>query len=167
LFINASDRDEKALGDMKNPTVPKELQVEESGARTTIRFPSNRALVDAAITASEAHLKNLGLERNVSALVSLRELLVNATVHGNKCDPSKLVTCYLKATPDGGLNISVENEGQGFDPQLLDLRLPEDPKQIRKRGLILVKNLAETMEFEAGGTRVMAYFNPPEDFEIR
>ncbi len=145
---------------MNQNHLSKKVQIEEHDSFMTVRLPSDRALVSAALRASRACLRGWGVAQAEPVLIALRELLVNAIVHGNQSDPDKQVTCKLAKAPDDGLSIQVDDEGAGLDPSLLDMKLPGDPKRIEKRGLVLVQAMSETVFFDSAKGRATAYIIP-------
>lgn len=144
---------------MRQPPIPPEVRVVENDIGIAIRFPSDLAFVDAALTASKTWLQGQDMAQLRPILVTLRELAVNAITHGNESDLTKQVSCELRAT-SSGVRICVEDEGEGFDTDLIDMSLPGDPKRIEKRGLILVRAMSKTLVFDASHGRVMAYIDP-------
>ena len=87
--------------------------------------------------------------------IALGEALENAVVHGNREDPDKRVYSTCRCTPDGEVSISVQDEGQGFDPDtLLDPTAPENRLCPSGRGIYLMKALMDEVRFEKGGTLV-------------
>lgn len=87
-------------------------------------------------------------------LVSLTEAVNNAIQHGNKYNPDKEVSLTFESTKEF-LYFSVEDEGEGFDYN--GLPDPTDPENIEKpygRGIFLMKNLADNVEFSKNGRRV-------------
>lgn len=158
IIRECAGRDTEGVSGDKSVTssvVPRESPVDEGSSCITIRFPSDRALLNAVIAVSGMFLGGQGSMPTDSDLV-LRELLLNAIVHGNGCDPSKHVTCQLRRSPDGAFAIRVKDEGQGFDPELLDLSLPDDPKRFLKRGLIVVNAVCKRIDFDLGGRQITA-----------
>lgn len=63
----------------------------------------------------------------------------------------------LECRDEGGLRLTVEDEGEGFDYRSLDLKLPEGCGRIRDRGYKLVNAYCDKIEFAAPGNRVTAY----------
>lgn len=94
-----------------------------------------------------------------NVLISTIEAVTNAIVHGNNNDPQKNVTIEV-IKEDKKLTIIVEDEGNGFD--LNKVPDPTKPDYIEKpdgRGIFLMKNLTDDMEFEKNGAIVKLIFN--------
>jgi anti-sigma regulatory factor (Ser/Thr protein kinase) len=145
---------------MPQESLPEKFQVNENDTTVSFHFPSDRTLLNAALGAAKASLRKWGIQQAEPILLSVRELLVNAIVHGNKNDATKQVVYQLRKSPDGGLTISVEDEGSGFDPELFDMDLHDHPKHLAKRGLVLIRALSETIIFDAAKGRIKTYLNP-------
>jgi serine/threonine-protein kinase RsbW len=103
--------------------------------------------------------KKASLSEDISDNIAivLTELVNNAILHGNKNQQEKKVT--LKAAYfDDRIEISVKDEGDGFDPSLL--KDPRDPENIWKdngRGIFLVRHLIDKAEFfpSSEGTEIV------------
>jgi serine/threonine-protein kinase RsbW len=94
-----------------------------------------------------------------NVLISTIEAVTNAIVHGNNNDPQKNVTIEV-IKEDKKLTIIVEDEGNGFD--LNKVPDPTKPDYIEKpdgRGIFLMKNLTDDVEFEKNGAVVKLIFN--------
>ncbi len=92
-------------------------------------------------------------------LLVVRELLMNAILHGNESNSSR--TALLRVVWRGSVfEVQVDDEGEGFDYESLVLGLPEDPQSLTKRGLLLAHELSESLTFEHGGSRVRATVCP-------
>jgi anti-sigma regulatory factor (Ser/Thr protein kinase) len=92
-------------------------------------------------------------------LLVVRELLMNAILHGNKSNSTK--TAILRVARKGDcFEVQVDDEGEGFDFESLVLGLPENPQALTQRGLVLVHELSEELVFERGGCRVKAIVGP-------
>lgn len=92
-------------------------------------------------------------------LIAVTEAVNNAIYHGNKNNPDKFVNIGFQNS-EKQLIFSITDEGQGFD--FLGLPDPTDPTNIDKpsgRGVFLMKNLADTIEFEQNGKTVKLAFN--------
>lgn len=125
-----------------------------------INFPSrieNLTLVEKMIDkvceefrVNEDHYGNI--------LIALTEAVNNAILHGNKQDPTKNITLSFE-NKDHNLLFIVEDEGDGFDFQ--HLPDPTDPANLEKpngRGVFLMKNLADEVNFSRDGRRVELKF---------
>ncbi len=91
-------------------------------------------------------------------LIALTEAVNNAIFHGNASDPLKKVTVTCKQS-DKSIAFFVEDQGKGFD--FSTLPDPTDPDNIEKpngRGVFLMKNLADQVEFHDNGRKVEIIF---------
>ena len=92
-------------------------------------------------------------------LIALTEAVNNAIHHGNKSNPNKEVK--VKFNADGPLlKFTIKDDGPGFDFE--NLPDPTDPKNIEKphgRGVFLMRNLADEIEFNDDGSTVVMHFN--------
>ena len=94
-----------------------------------------------------------------NVLIAVTEAVNNAIDHGNKKNTSKSVLLTV-ATTDEILCFSIEDEGEGFDyNNLPDPTAPENILKENGRGIFLMQNLADEMEFENNGRIVNLYFN--------
>lgn len=99
-------------------------------------------------------------------LIALTEGVNNAIHHGNKSNPSKEVK-LVASELDGVLSFTISDEGPGFDYE--HLPDPTDPKNIEKphgRGVFLMKNLADSIEFADDGSTVRLDFDINEDLLV-
>lgn len=91
-------------------------------------------------------------------LIALTEAVNNAIYHGNRLDPSKK-TFVICGQEDNRLKFTVKDQGPGFD--FNNLPDPTDPENIEKpngRGIFLMKNLADEINFEEDGRTVELVF---------
>lgn len=87
--------------------------------------------------------------------VALREALLNAIKHGNREDPYKRVCVTTRCSADGEVLITVQDEGQGFDPRTVpDPTAPENRLFTHGRGIYLMKTLMDEVCFECRGAVV-------------
>jgi len=104
--------------------------------------------------------KKLGIPDEVygKILISTVEAVNNAILHGNKGDSKKMVK--VDFTADGNFfNVTVTDEGEGFEYS--NLPDPTDPKNIENlhgRGVFLMKNLSDEIEFNESGNEVKMLF---------
>ena|SRR5665648_235237 len=104
--------------------------------------------------------KRLGVSDDVygKILVSTVEAVNNAIIHGNKGDVNKSVTVVISA--DGNiLGVSVTDQGKGFEyDQIPDPTKPENIENLNGRGVFLMRNLADRLEFNESGNEVKMEF---------
>lgn len=94
-----------------------------------------------------------GSELNIET--ALREALTNAIVHGNREDRRKRAYVTCRCTTDGEVSITVQDQGQGFDPDAVpDPTAPENRLRTQGRGIYLMKALMDEVRFEQGGSLV-------------
>jgi len=104
--------------------------------------------------------KKLGISDEVygKILISTVEAVNNAILHGNKGDSNKMVK--VDFTADGNyFNVTVTDEGEGFEYS--NLPDPTDPKNIENlhgRGVFLMRNLSDEIEFNDSGNEVKMQF---------
>ena len=94
-----------------------------------------------------------------NVIVASTEAVLNAINHGSKMNPTKKVVYQLELE-NGELTITVIDSGEGFDYQ--NPPDPTDPANIEKgsgRGLFIMKNLADSLEFEENGSKVIMKFS--------
>jgi len=91
-------------------------------------------------------------------LISLTEAVTNAIKHGNAEDESKKV-CIKCEKEANKLAIQVIDEGGGFDHQSLpDPTIPENLLKIGGRGVFLMKQLSDKVNFIDNGSTVEIQF---------
>ena len=80
-------------------------------------------------------------------VMSAREAVINAILHGNKQESDKRVLVEVDLEgPD--LVLRVEDEGEGFDPESLpDPTAPENLLRPSGRGIFLMRQFADSIEY--------------------
>ena len=92
-------------------------------------------------------------------MVAVTESVNNAIRHGNKFDKDKNVYLSLQVD-ENQLTFEVEDEGPGFDfENLPDPTSPENLENPGGRGIFLMRNLCDQVNFEENGKRVQLVFN--------
>lgn len=161
------DRDE--LREVVEQTLAHKLQYVDdpqvlSHVHEKIEFelPSDLALMNGVLEYLQERVAKLGLikpERS-NLFVALDEAFVNAVKHGNKSDPNKLVRITAELTPQEA-SFTVEDQGEGFDiHQIPD---PCDPANLFRtsgRGVLLIYNIMDEVEYNAQGNRVKMVKRP-------
>lgn len=144
------------------------------GSRTTVRLdiPSRIRILDTAdaLVGEVAKVAGFDEDSQQDIQVAVHESLVNAIVHGNRRDEARRVTLELALHP-GGLEISVLDEGPGFDPTCVpDPLAPENLSRSSGRGILLMRTLMDDVAFRrlpSGGTEVTMRKRLPRTVESR
>jgi serine/threonine-protein kinase RsbW len=94
--------------------------------------------------------------------VGVAEALANAMMYGNGRDPAKRVRLEAWCSPER-VRVRVTDEGAGFDPESLpDPTLPQNRDSSRGRGVYLIRQLMDRVEFNERGNSVdMVLFRDP------
>jgi len=125
-------------------------------------LPSDLSLMNGVLEYLQERVAKLGLikpERS-NLFVALDEAFVNAVKHGNKSDPTKLVRITAELTPKEA-SFTVEDEGEGFD--IREIPDPCDPANLFRtsgRGVLLIYNIMDEVEYNAQGNRVKMVKRP-------
>lgn len=102
----------------------------------------------------------LGLNEDFygNILIAVTEAVNNAIVHGNQSVESKQVT--IEVDHEGtNLTFNVIDTGEGFDFQNLpDPTAPENIEKPDGRGIFLMKNLSDDVNFYLNGSKVSITF---------
>ena len=86
-------------------------------------------------------------------VMSAREAVINAILHGNRQDQEKRVLVEVDLEgPD--LVLRVEDEGEGFDPDSLpDPTAPENLLRPSGRGIFMMRQFADSIEYSFPANR--------------
>lgn len=91
-------------------------------------------------------------------MIAVTEAVNNAIKHGNKDNSSKNVSISL-SLEDGLIKFKVQDEGNGFDfHKLPDPTAPENISKPGGRGIFLMKNLSDEVDFKENGKVVELSF---------
>jgi serine/threonine-protein kinase RsbW len=91
-------------------------------------------------------------------IVAVTESVNNAIVHGNRNNKEKNVYIALDVN-DTNICFTVQDEGKGFDPQILpDPTAPENIEKPGGRGIFLIRSLADEVKFKENGTKIEMKF---------
>ena len=144
---------------------PDDLILEEAEGRSdelleavlSLAMPSLVTLVDQAVellsqrcfTGSDA-----SRQTQFRLRVALAEALANAIQCGNQNDPAKVVRIRADLFRDR-IRVCVSDEGPGFNPaEVPDPRHPEQVQSPCGRGLFIIRNLAQEVEFNEKGNTI-------------
>lgn len=91
-------------------------------------------------------------------MLAVSEAATNGIVHGNQLDESK--SLEISAFKDGDLLIfETRDEGDGFDPETLpDPLAKENLMKTSGRGVFLMEEYADEVEYSDGGTKLSLKF---------
>lgn len=87
-----------------------------------------------------------------SAELLFREALTNSVVHGGGDDPTRQVSCVLRAGR-GRLLIAIQDQGEGFDWRAASGR-SADSEDTGGRGLDILRHYASSVRFNSKGSAV-------------
>jgi serine/threonine-protein kinase RsbW len=91
-------------------------------------------------------------------LIAVTEAVNNAIVHGNHNDEDKKVKVEVAKEEEKVIFIVVD-EGKGFDfENLPDPTAPENIEKPDGRGIFLMKNLSDEVNFDLNGSKVSITF---------
>ncbi|MBO3698762.1 ATP-binding protein [Roseivirga sp. E12] len=91
-------------------------------------------------------------------MIAVIESVNNAIIHGNKADKAKNVLLSANLQ-DEQIVFTVSDQGAGFDHQNLpDPTAPENVEKIGGRGIFLIKNLADEVNFKSDGSTLELTF---------
>jgi anti-sigma regulatory factor (Ser/Thr protein kinase) len=123
-------------------------------------LPSTKQAINGAVRDVLALSRRCGSIRDHQAdlEIALREALANAVCHGNAFDDGKRIFLRCYGAPGGEVIILVRDEGDGFDPAGVP-----DPRQKGRihldhgRGLLLMRELMDYVEYRRAGREVLIY----------
>ena len=127
-------------------------------------LPSDLSLMNGVLQYLLERVSKLGIvtpERS-NLFIALDEAFVNAVKHGNKNDPTKLLRVTAELSRREAC-FTVEDEGEGFNVQ--EIPDPCDPTNLFKtsgRGVLLIYNIMDEVEYNAQGNRVKMVKRPEE-----
>jgi serine/threonine-protein kinase RsbW len=132
-------------------------------------LPSDLSLMNGVLEYLQERVSKLGLispDRS-NLFIALDEAFVNAVKHGNKSDPTKLLKITAELSPNEAC-FTVEDEGEGFD--INEIPDPCDPANLFRtsgRGVLLIYNIMDEVEYNAQGNRVKMVKRPEVSVEAQ
>lgn len=122
-----------------------------------LQLPSDLRMIEAAVTYLVARCRSFafgGPRLSLNFRVGITEALANAVLYGNQGDPGKRVRVEV-SIDRSRVALRVEDEGRGFDPAAVpDPTLPENLDRSGGRGLFLIRELMDEVEFSDRGNSV-------------
>ena len=167
-----SSRTRRAIADLHDiieRTLWFKLQRIDASQRTAhvrekidLELPSDLTLMNSVLEYLLDRVGRLGLIKveQSNLFVALDEAFVNAVKHGNRNDPSKLLRVTAELSAHEAI-FTVEDEGDGFD--VCEIPDPRDPANLFKssgRGVLLIYNIMDEVEYSERGTRLKMVKRP-------
>lgn len=106
------------------------------------------------------HWADVNGEDSNRIMLAVSEAVNNAIMHGNNENPEKQVVVLSTFDEENRiLTISVEDEGEGFDPEEIPDPLKEENLLNESgRGVYLIRQYADDVHFSKGGSKVTIIF---------
>ena len=139
------------------------MEIERKKNRIRFILVSDMDQVPPLVDEVRNYLRERGISDAPPFILSIREMVNNAIEHGNKMDTSLKVIMDVEEIGNFRFKISVKDEGPGFDYGSMNLSMPDDPSQVRNRGLALINTFADELSFNDSGNVVMAYMTIKND----
>lgn len=122
--------------------------------RTIPAHPEAVAAVTDAIGETLAGL-DVPEQKRFEITLAVQEALINAVVHGCGSDPLKNVICQLQCDGEGRIVIVVRDPGPGFSLESIsDPQRGENLYADHGRGVYLIRQLMDEVQFERGGSEI-------------
>jgi serine/threonine-protein kinase RsbW len=133
-----------------------------------LELPSDLTLMNAVLEYLLDRVARLGLIKieQSNLFVALDEAFVNAVKHGNRNDPTKLLRVTAELSAREAI-FTVEDEGDGFDVR--EIPDPCDPANLFKssgRGVLLIYNIMDEVEYSERGTRLKMVKRPEGNLAV-
>jgi serine/threonine-protein kinase RsbW len=129
-----------------------------------LRIPSDVTHVEAAVELLVRHCLEPAAPACRTAFrfrVAVAEALANAILCGNRADPALTVAVRAECRA-AELRVHVTDEGTGFDPAAVpDPIGTDDIERACGRGLFLIRNLSDRVEFSPRGNSLCMTFRLP------
>lgn len=128
--------------------------------KQTLSFSSIQSNISLVENFIDTICKLYGINEDLygNILISTLEAVNNAITYGNKNNPHKQVTTEA-IFENKTLKISITDKGEGFDfNNIPDPTLSENIEKTSGRGIFLIKNLADNLEFQNNGSRLILTF---------
>jgi len=116
-------------------------------------MPSQLELVDGFVSSLLKRIPQLNEDKDTlfNIKLALHEAIINAVKHGNKMNRNLPVQVDIKKEEEQVI-IQVKDQGDGFDyKNLPDPITPENIEKLNGRGLFLIQNAMDRVEYADGG----------------
>jgi len=127
----------------------------------SVEIKSNASSIAEIEKAADVFFQQASLSQEMYGKVylALIEASENAIRHGNKQDPNKKVKVSFEKN-ERQIILKIKDSGEGFDFSLVpDPTLPENIDKPNGRGLFIISNLSDELEFNDLGNEIIITFN--------
>ncbi len=136
-------------------------------SRHVLELPNDLGAIERSVEYLLERCRDAGFDEDrlrFNLRVGVAEALANAMLYGNARDPRKRVRLEAWCGADL-VRIRVTDEGSGFDPgSLPDPTLPQNRTRSYGRGVFLIRQLMDRVEFNEQGNSVeMLLLAEPEE----
>ncbi|MGA2645089.1 MAG: ATP-binding protein [Candidatus Sulfotelmatobacter sp.] len=141
----------------EQPRPEKEFDPDRLNLILRVTLSAERKTVDPVVQAVMAIVRQMnGVDGKEDAIeLALQEALANAVIHGAKEDPTQTVECVVSSDDEAGILIVVRDSGAGFAPEALPgCTVGENVYSDHGRGIFLINQLMDTVEFRKNGTEI-------------
>ncbi|MDH3626967.1 MAG: ATP-binding protein [Acidobacteriota bacterium] len=145
---------------MNNRDDPWPLRRREFAIRVRRHFPSTKTSLNEGVNTIIGVARKCGCteDQETDLEIALREALANAMIHGNAFEKDKTIFVRAYGSDLKKLLILVRDEGEGFDPTDVPDPRNEDRMHLHHgRGLFLMRELMDIVEFRRNGREVLIY----------
>ena len=142
------------------------FSIKENKKNMKFEFSSSMSQVDRVIEGCRDFWETHEIKSATGVEYVLRELLINAIEHGNREDSSKKVFLTLDLLKNQRIKVTVNDEGEGFDPANVNIDPPKDTKQKRNRSYGIINSFADEIVFGKQGNPVTVYVSIPRETEM-
>ena len=130
----------------------------EEGNIIVYKISSEMCYIDRVVENCKEDLSRFNITSDSSEFkVIVRELLNNAVRHGNHEIKEKTVTCSIEYLGARRFKIVVEDQGSGFDYGNINMDLPKNSDQIKRKGYALINAFSKKIEFNEKGNCISVY----------
>lgn len=138
------------------------FQINRNNGSLSAEMSSDLTLMENFIQLIEKEYDELNSSLLFAVKVCLRELILNAIDHGNQGQYERSILIKTSIDSDS-LKISVSDEGEGWDHQQYEWNQKVDMQNDRNRGLFLVNQYADHLDFNESGSEVFVYLNKDKE----
>ena len=125
----------------------------KTATKLSIIFSSDLKHIDKTAEETKLFLAGLGKkDHTFTILLIIREALINATIHGNRCDAQKKVTFEIEYQ-NNKFVIQVIDNGPGFDYEKI-FKKQQDTSLESGRGLFIMKTYASKVNYNKKGNHL-------------